>query len=178
MRIVKLSIWLVLIAATLLLGFANREPVVFTLDPTASKEDSLSAYGISEAVAQTKPHLARSDVDAVVISTLSELSQKLQQHYTIDIEYLGRVSSLPDETQVVFREGSVVMPLSLLVFAFLAVGIIIGLIFENMRGRHVRRRLRDTRREAKALQSENDRMHAAMKKSDHPDSAGLPVRRA
>ena len=140
MRILKLSVWLVLIAATLLLGFANRDPVVFTLDPTASKDDALNVYGISEAVAATNPNLARSDIDAVVIATLSELSQKLEERYTIDIEHLGQVSTLPDGTQLVFREGSAVMPLSLLVFAFLAAGIIIGLIFENMRGREARRR--------------------------------------
>lgn len=71
-----------------------------------------------------------------------------------------------------------VMPLSLLVLLSVGVGLFLGVVLEHFRGRHVRRRLRESKREAGALKSENDQMHAAMKKSDHPDSAGLPVRRA
>ncbi len=69
------------------------------------------------------------------------------------------------------------MPLSVVVFATLAVGLLVGVVLENDRGRPVRREMMRQRAEIAQLKQDGLRMQKAMKDADHPDSAGLPVRR-
>lgn len=69
------------------------------------------------------------------------------------------------------------MPLAVVVFATLAIGLLVGVVLENDRGRPVRREMLRLRSELAALKEDASRMQRAMKDADHPDSAGLPVRR-
>lgn len=61
--------------------------------------------------------------------------------------------------------------LALLVIGSLLVGIVVGLFFENGRGRAVRRELRRTRTDLKRLKTESARLQTALKAVDHPESA-------
>lgn len=70
------------------------------------------------------------------------------------------------------------MPLSVVIFATLAIGLLVGVVLENDRGRPVRREMMRQRAEIAQLKQDAARMQKAMKDADHPDSAGLPVRRA
>lgn len=70
------------------------------------------------------------------------------------------------------------MPLAVVIFATLAIGLLVGVVLENDRGRPVRREMLRQRAEIAQLKQDAARMQQAMKEADHPDSAGLPVRRA
>lgn len=74
-------------------------------------------------------------------------------------------------------EGVFEMPLPFIIFGVLAIGLIVGVMLENDRGRGFRRALRQEQRRSADLEAELRRMQAAMKAADHPDSAGLPVAR-
>lgn len=67
------------------------------------------------------------------------------------------------------------LPLAYVIFLSLGVGLLVGVLLENDRGRPNRRELREKRAEVAKLRAEVQRMHQTMKAADHPDSAGLPV---
>ncbi len=74
-------------------------------------------------------------------------------------------------------EGVFALPLPFIILGALAIGLVVGVMLENDRGRGHRRELRRERRRAGELEAELRRVQEAMKAADHPDSAGLPVAR-
>lgn len=68
-------------------------------------------------------------------------------------------------------------PLALPIFVSLGIGLLLGIFLEHLRAGRVRKQLRQTKREARALKTDADRMQAAMKEADHPDSVALPAPR-
>lgn len=67
--------------------------------------------------------------------------------------------------------------LPFVILGALTIGLIVGVMLENDRGRQARRELKRQRRRVAELDAELKRAQAAMKAADHPDSAGLPALR-
>lgn len=67
-------------------------------------------------------------------------------------------------------------PLAVVIFATLGIGLLVGVVLENDRGRAARRDLRRAKADLARLEADVERMHRAMKAADHPDSAGPPAR--
>lgn len=75
-------------------------------------------------------------------------------------------------------EGMFELPLPFIILGALAIGLLVGVMLENDRGRRARRELKRERRRSADLETELRRAQAAMKAADHPDSAGLPALRS
>ena len=72
---------------------------------------------------------------------------------------------------------TVKMSLPVIVLVSLLVGLFVGALFASSRERELRRGLKREQRRRDELDAELRRVQAAMKAADHPDSAGLPVKR-
>ena len=82
------------------------------------------------------------------------------------------LSSALEETTPSLTTSGVDMPLALVIFGALAVGLLLGVLLENDRGRAARRELRQRRAELARLGGEAARLQQALKTVDHPESAG------